>query len=167
MIHLLEGLYIYDTTSIYSVFQMRRTKQNSKAELNEDGGPIEALGQTGKENPEPCAQNTDQTVLATIVSLQVDLLKAKSDICDKIDEKIVDVSTTQRGEITILKTDTDNAFIAVHAHMNSQNDTLKSLGESTNATSDVVANIEQRSGTFLDGRAIKSKFLKNISVKAI
>lgn len=97
---------------------MLRTKPSSRAEPNEDGGPIEAPSQIGKEKAEPTKQNADhQAVLAAIASLQVDLSKAKSDICDKIAEKIADVSTILRGEMAILKADNDNAFIAVHARI--------------------------------------------------
>lgn len=52
------------------------------------------------------------------------------------------MSTILRGEIATLKAETDNAFITMHARVDSQNDTLKSLSESANATSDVVVDLE-------------------------
>lgn len=124
---------------------MRRTKPNSKDELSKSRGPTETPTQSGKQKPDMSAQNADhQAVLAAIAALQADLSKAKSDICDKIDEKIADVSTILRGEIAGLKAETDNAFITVHARIDSQNDTLKSLSESASANSDVVVDLETK-----------------------
>lgn len=75
-----------------------------------------------------------QAVLTAIVSLQAaNHTQAKSDICNKIDERIADMSTL-RGEIATLNTESANAFIAVNA-LDSQNATLKSLGESVNVWS--------------------------------
>lgn len=81
---------------------MPKTEQNSRAEPTEDEGPTKALNQIGKENLEMCTQNADhQAVLAVIASLQADLSKAKSDICDKIDETIADMSTILRGKLPL------------------------------------------------------------------
>lgn len=43
-----------------------------------------------------------------------------------------------------LKADNDNAFIAVHGLIDSQNNTLKSLGESAKATLDVIVDLEAK-----------------------
>ncbi|KAI4891660.1 hypothetical protein NFI96_007545, partial [Prochilodus magdalenae] len=99
------------------------------------------LSRSGKDNPEASTQSADQqAVLAAIASLQAELSQAKSDICTKID----DVSTVLRGEIAAVKAESDNAFITVHARLDGQNDTRKSLVESANANSDVVADLEAK-----------------------
>ncbi|KAI4896249.1 hypothetical protein NFI96_008278, partial [Prochilodus magdalenae] len=124
---------------------MGKTKGNTKAEPSEGGGPAEAPSRSGKDNPEASTQSADQqAVLAAIASLQAELSQAKSDICTKIDEKTADVSTVLRGEIAAVKAESDNAFITVHARLDGQNDTLKSLVESANANSDVVADLEAK-----------------------
>ena len=124
---------------------MPKQRGQSKAESNDEGGPTEALNQSGKGNREASVQSADnQAVLAAIASLQAELSQAKSDICDKIDEKIADVSTTLRGEMAALKTESDTAFFAVNARLDTQNETLESLGESANVTSDTVVELEAR-----------------------
>lgn len=124
---------------------MSKQRGNSKAKSNDDGGPSEALNQSGKERPEMGVQSVDsQAVLAAIASLQAELSQAKSDICNKIDERIAEVSTTLRGELAALKSESDSTFLALNVRMDSQSETLKSLGESASATSDIVVELEAK-----------------------
>lgn len=124
---------------------MGKTKGNSNSKNGppEDGGPSEAPSRSGKDNTDANTKNSDQqAVLAAIAALQVDLSQVKSDICAKIDEKIADVSTVLRSEMAAYKAETDNSFITVHARLDGQDEALKSLTESANATSDVVVALE-------------------------
>lgn len=122
---------------------MPTTRGNSKAEPGDDGGPTEAPTRSGEERPEMSGQSADtQPVLAAIASLRTELAQARSDICNKIDEKIADVSKTLREEIATLRAESDNAFIVVNARVDTQSETLKSLEESANATSDIVVELQ-------------------------
>ena len=110
---------------------------------NEDEDPTEAPVQSEGEDPVPSTPNMDiQAVLAAIASLQTELSQAKSDICDKIDEKIAVVSTALRSEIDALRTESDAAFVVVNSRLDSQSETLKSLEANANATSDTVVVLE-------------------------
>lgn len=110
---------------------------------DEDEGPTEAPVQSEGGDPAPSTPSTDiQTVLAAIASLQAELSQAKSDICDKIDEKIAVVSTALRSEIAALKAGSDAAFIVVNSRLDSQSETLRSLEANANATSDTVVDLE-------------------------
>ncbi|XP_060941531.1 coiled-coil domain-containing protein 40-like [Limanda limanda] len=66
------------------------------------------------------ARRTHQAVLAAIASLQAELSQAKSDICDKIEEKIAVVSTALRSEIAALKAESDAASFVVNGRLDSQ-----------------------------------------------
>lgn len=117
---------------------MGKPKANTRTEPSEDGGPNEAPSRSGKDNPEKSAQSSGEpAVLAAIA-------QAKLDICTKIDEKIADMSAVLRNEIAAFKAKSDNAFVTVYALLDGQNETLKSLTESANATSDVVADLEAK-----------------------
>lgn len=76
----------------------------------------EPQAQSDGEVPMPNTPNTDtQAVLAAIASLQTELSQVKSDICDKIDEKIANVSTALRSEIAELRTESDAAFVVMNS----------------------------------------------------
>lgn len=79
----------------------------------------------------------NQALLAATASLQAKLSQAKSDICNKINEKIADMTITLRGEISYLKTKSDSAF----AQIDSQNEILRSLGEMVTTPSDIVVEL--------------------------
>lgn len=110
---------------------------------NEDEGPTEAPVQSEGEDVALSTPSSDiQAVLAAIASLQAELSQAKSDICDKIDEKIAVVSTALRSEIAALKAESDAAFVVVNSRLDSQSDALGSLEAHANATSDTVVDLE-------------------------
>ncbi len=96
-------------------------------------------GEAAEVNP---GDPNENVVLAAIASLRSELHMIKTDICDKIDERIADVSVTLRAEIAALKTETDASITTLKAQAETQAEMLHGLEQSASHTTDIVAELE-------------------------
>lgn len=97
--------------------------------------------------PRPClwemtkGDSDENAVLAPIASLGSELHIIKTNICNKIDERIADVSVTLRAEIATLKTETNTSIVTLKAQTESHADTLNGLEQSASCTTDTAADL--------------------------
>lgn len=113
-----------------------------KGDLAEEGPSGAADWPEGHGGDTTTANGNDNAVLAAIASLRSELHTVKADICDKIDERIADVSVTLRAEIAALKSEIDLNITALKTQTESQAKTLQGLEQSATDTADRVAELE-------------------------
>ena len=120
-------------------------KTNAKHDPDEETGLHEASGSAAETRPGESAQHVDSNdVLKPIASLHAELARVKSDICNKIEAEISEVTTTLRGEIAKLRTENDTAISALDTQMDAQNQALKELADAANDTSDTIQELEDK-----------------------
>lgn len=109
-------------------------KTRSKPDVSGSG---ETAGQTDLANRHHKAEdqiNENSAVLEAMTLLRSELALVRSEICNKIDEKIRDLCTL-RGEIATLKAENKAAVTALKGKMDSQKQSLKELADSATCTS--------------------------------
>ena len=137
-------------------------KINAKHDLDEETGLHEASGSATETRAGESAQQADSNdVLKAITSLHAELARVKSDIGDKIEAEISEVTTTLRGEITTLKTESDTAISPFNTQMGTQNQALKELADAANDTSDTIQELEDKVKRFADFR-FASKWSRHV-----
>ncbi len=120
-------------------------KVNARLDLDEERGQHEASGSaTGGTAGDTAHQANSNDVLKAITALHSELALVKSDICNKIEEEIAEVTTTLRGEIAALKTESNTAISALKAQMGLQTQTSKELADVPNDTSDTIQELEDK-----------------------
>ncbi len=114
-------------------------------DFNDEAGLNDASGSTTDTIAiEAAWRANNNEVLEAIASLHSELTLVKSEICQKIEAEISEVTTTLRGETAALKAENDTAISALKAQMDSQNQTLKELADSASSTSDMLQDLEDK-----------------------
>ncbi|GLD49757.1 moronecidin-like protein [Lates japonicus] len=106
-------------------------KTNIKLDLGEEAGQHKASGSI-KEASESTQRVDSNDVPKAMASLHSELAHVKSEICNKIEAEMSEVTTTRRGEIAALKAVNDTAISALKTKMDSQTQTLKELADAAN-----------------------------------
>lgn len=115
-------------------------KTNTKHDLDKEPACLhEASGLTKETGAGEGAQQANSNeVLKAISMLHAELVRMKSDICNKIKAQISEVKHSLRGEIATLRTKSDTAMSALNNQMVVQSQTLKELAHAANDASDTI-----------------------------
>ncbi|KAL0160270.1 hypothetical protein M9458_043995, partial [Cirrhinus mrigala] len=101
------------------------------------------VGPTSPSSPDEVSQrSTDVTILEAINSLRSDLRATKVEICQTIDNRIEEMASTLRGEISALKSETQAAIQALQTMTAQHGSTLADLEQSVTHSSDAISKLQ-------------------------
>lgn len=113
-----------------------------KLDTPDGEGPSEASGHS--KDASGTVTSTDNIVLGAIAALRSELAGVKVEICDKIENKISEVTAVLRGEIASLKAENDKAITTLRNEIESHGHTLQELANTASGSSDAIRELENK-----------------------